>query len=163
MLIQVRHNIEVAHRLSLLKGKCENIHGHSMWVELSLMGTYVNDKGIICNYHDDPLEFGDIKKSFRSYLDHEFDHRLLLNKSDPWAQELYDKETEGLFGAKGHLPGLKVFPGDPSTENIALWVAEWASTVFRCDSNVLVRETAVNAAAMGVRYKIGGEANVEGE
>lgn len=154
MLLQVRHNIEVAHRLSLLEGKCENIHGHSMWVELSLMGTYVNDKGIICNYHDEPFEFGAIKKDFRAFLDFEFDHHLLLNRNDPWAQSVA-YVGDGFSNAGEYLPGLKVFDGDPSTENIARWIAEWASGNFRCDTNVKVQETSVNAAAIGVAYKVG--------
>lgn len=153
MLIQVRHNIEVAHRLSLLEGKCENIHGHSMWIELSLLGEYVNDKGILHNKYDEPFEFGAIKKRFRSHLDTVYDHRLLLNESDPWAGKL--KTLDGSFHKDDEamqLPGLVTCEGDPSTENIAFWIARWAAGAFKCDANVKVEETAVNAAVMGVGY-----------
>jgi len=67
----------MAHRLSLLPGKCEQIHGHSWWVELEIIGP-VNGEGII-------FEFGAVKRVFRSYLDFEYDHHLLLNDSDPIA------------------------------------------------------------------------------
>lgn len=154
MLITVRHNIEVAHRLSLLEGKCENIHGHSMWVELSLEATYMNDKGILCNYHDEPFEFGEVKKSFRTYLDYEYDHHLLLNANDVWAQAIETVEDYEQANGARHLPGLKVFPGDPSTENIALWVAKWAADIFKCNTSVKVQETAVNAVTMQAFHKL---------
>jgi 6-pyruvoyltetrahydropterin/6-carboxytetrahydropterin synthase len=153
MLIQVRHNIEVAHRLSLLEGKCENIHGHSMWVELSLIGHHLNDRGIICDEAGFPFEFSEVKKRFRTYLDTHYDHHLLLNQNDVWAQIAYVDRHE----RRQLLPGLQTFPGDPSTENLALWIAQWAANEFTCDANVKVQETSVNAAVMGVKYGSSGE------
>ena len=143
--IRVRHNMEVAHRLRDLKGKCEAIHGHSMWVELTLHGV-VNGKGLL-----DDLEFGDVKRQFRLHLDGTYDHRLLLNERDPWAAKLYDQATEGMGGAEGYLPGLQVVKGDPTTENIARWVAKWASDTFNKSVDVVVHETAVNAAGYSIR------------
>jgi 6-pyruvoyltetrahydropterin/6-carboxytetrahydropterin synthase len=129
--VTVRHNIETAHRLSQLPGRCENIHGHSMWVELELTGR-VNHHGILAG-----LDFGAIKQSFRGHLDSTYDHRLLLNEHD----ELTALE----------LPGLKVCPADPTTENIARWVGEWGVRLFdypEVDAvAVRVAETHVNAAS----------------
>lgn len=136
----VRHNIEVAHRLSLLPGKCENIHGHSMWVQMELYG-WIDEKGLI-----NGQDFGSVKKAFRGYLDSMYDHHLLLNKDDPWAQDLdpeqrYDGSTEPKL-----LPGLATFPGDPTTENLAKWISAWAVNEFETDATVRVDETHVNAA-----------------
>jgi 6-pyruvoyl-tetrahydropterin synthase len=157
MLLSVRHNIEVAHRLSLLEGKCENIHGHSMWVELFLVGHHLNDAGIICTAKDQPLEFGLVKREFRKHLDTLYDHHLLLNKDDPWAGTMYAPDLpSGEDMPLGKIPGLQTFPGDPSTENIALWIAEWAALAFECDANVKVQETAVNGITMGVTYDLEG-------
>jgi 6-pyruvoyltetrahydropterin/6-carboxytetrahydropterin synthase len=132
--IVVRHNIEVAHRLSLLPGKCENVHGHSMWVELSLAAP-VNTAGIVGG-----LDFGAVKRSFRGYLDDRYDHHLLLNARDE------------LVGAK--IPGTVACDGDPTTENIARWVGEWALDAFVAGTPIVeqwgvevrVNETHVNAA-----------------
>lgn len=128
--LQVRHNIEVAHRLSLLPGKCEAIHGHSMWVNLELAGRIWEPGG---EGRMNGLDFGAIKKEFRGFLDSEFDHRLLLNVTDPVA--------------KNDLPGLRLCPGDPTTENIARWVAKWAKDLWPVHVKVLVNETHVNAAS----------------
>jgi 6-pyruvoyltetrahydropterin/6-carboxytetrahydropterin synthase len=149
--IEVRHNIEVAHRLSLLPGKCENIHGHSMWVTIRLEGV-IGATGILKNQQGDVFDFGSVKKEFRDHLDNMYDHQLLLNKADPWAAKLYDQETEGMKGAEGHLPGLVVFDGDPTTENLAKWIAEWAALQFRANTQVQVQETHVNAAQAGASW-----------
>lgn len=154
--IAVKHNIEVAHRLFELPGKCENIHGHSMWVTLKIEGQ-LNDKGILSG-----IEYGALKKVFRGHLDTEYDHRLLLNASDPFAGELmavrrgsegqiHEDSTGGL-----RLPGLQACPGDPTTENIARWVLEHMKYVLTVDMDmgvddiraldVTVWETSVNMA-----------------
>lgn len=144
-LIAVKHNIEVAHRLSLLPGKCQNIHGHSMQVELELSGGELDERGIY-----EGIDFGSFKKTFREHLDAEYDHRLLLNKDDPWVQDLLPLGGDSSIAGKTQLPGQRLCPGDPTTENIALWIAEWAENdagpynVVR----VIVWETATNMAAV---------------
>ena len=118
----VKHNIEVAHRLYELPGKCEQIHGHSMWITLGIKGD-LNRHGLL-----EGIEFGTLKKIFRGYLDSEFDHHVLLNQEDPFAGEIMtvDRSEEGHFaetsGGGLLLPGVKTFDGDPTTEHIANWV-----------------------------------------
>lgn len=135
-LIAVKHNIEVAHRLFLLPGKCENIHGHSMWVTLYLKGN-LNASGIL-----ESIEFGTLKKEFREHLDVLYDHRLLLNSDDPWARRV-DTTNE----TNARLPGLKLCPNDPTTENIAKWIGEYCkSNIHDSVHAVDVWETSVNMA-----------------
>lgn len=154
--IVVRHNIEVAHRLFELEGnKCQNIHGHSMWIEMKLYG-HPNQHGIL-----EGLDFGTVKKAFREFLDTNYDHHLLLNSKDPWAGKLASPYEEKWIDAGDtkdikstvysmsdlkYLPGLKTTPGDPSTENIAKWVATWAVMNFQLKVDVHVQETHVNGA-----------------
>ena len=153
--IEVRHNIEVAHRLYEMPGKCENIHGHSMWVTLRLFGD-LNEEGILVNYYNKPMEFGEVKKGFRSFLDGQFDHHLLLNRNDPFAQPLIlrqtwldtqlENQTDNDFVV---LPGLTTVDADPTTENISRWIAEWGRGFYNVQTlTVHVQETAVNAAGI---------------
>ena len=138
--IIVSHNFEAAHRLFQLPGKCENIHGHSFQVGMELFG-FVDGDGIVAG-----LDFGVVKKAFRGYLDSRYDHHLLLNQDDPFAGEVsYDGET--LLT----LPGLMVVEEDPTTENLARWIGEWARKTFADEFNITgidicVQETRVNAA-----------------
>jgi len=108
----------------------------------------VNSTGLL-----DDLEFGVVKKLFRDHLDSNYDHRLLLNERDPWAQGLsfYNELAPGRVVAQEHLPGLQTVQGDPTTENIARWIAKWANMIFERPVDIIVHETAVNAA--GFSYK----------
>lgn len=125
--IAVRHNIEVAHRLWQLPGKCEAIHGHSMWVRLELHGE-LDERGLLAG-----MDFGAVKRAYRQHLDTHFDHRLLLDADDPITAQ--------------HLPGLRVTAGQPTTENIAKAIGDWAQSCYRCRGMVTVHETHVNAAS----------------
>jgi 6-pyruvoyl tetrahydropterin synthase/QueD family protein len=142
--ISIRHNMETAHRLFLTKGKCQQIHGHSFWVDLELVGE-VDDRGMVAG-----TDFGEAKRMFRDFLDQNFDHKTLLNQNDPWAGEVIfanDLET------RAKLPGLVPTVEDPTTENIAMWIATWAIQNYSWDIQhvvVKVQETAVNAAAISM-------------
>lgn len=138
--ITIRHNIEVAHRLSQTPGGCQNIHGHSMWVELTIYGEK-DETGKL-----EGIDFADAKDAFRHYLDGDFDHHLLMHEADVWAVPF------GIEKMDDKLPGLKTFPGDPTTENIAGWICEWATDQFNRPCKVVVHETAVNAASTDVVY-----------
>jgi len=171
VLVGIKHNIEIAHRLYETKGKCEQIHGHSMWVTVkfeALMG----DNGMAQHYTDEgmkPLEYGDIKKNVRGFLDEWFDHKLLLNQCDPWAGPIFMAEeiksevtlkeaTESdlapgdlmqakLLGQQSFLPGLMPCDGDPTTENIGKWIYGHCLSVLQLPvQSVEVWETSVNMA-----------------
>jgi 6-pyruvoyl-tetrahydropterin synthase len=150
MEIFVTHNMEVAHRLFLQPGKCQQIHGHSMEVTLNLRGD-VNKDGIF-----EGLDFGYIKKHFRAYLDHMYDHHLLLNKDDPWATRLWHRPSRddsppspeaAWLAEPSHLPGLVPCDGDPTTENLAKWICSWAYDMFRLECSVTIQETMTNGAS----------------
>jgi 6-pyruvoyltetrahydropterin/6-carboxytetrahydropterin synthase len=136
--IKVRHNAEMAHRLLLTPGKCQQIHGHSFTVELELVGQ-VSPEGLLCQ-----LDFANVKALFRKHLDAEYDHHILLNAKDPWA---------GLFGVErqdDRLPGLSTMSVDPTTENIAARIGLWAQATFTkygiAGYTVTVWETKTNCA-----------------
>ena len=126
--IAVKHNMEIAHRLYLQPGKCQQIHGHGMQVTLELVGI-VNQEGIFGG-----IDYSDLKKAFRKYIDETYDHRLLLNLSDPFARPIFPVEKgeqddhRGFYVVAEHeqifLPGLQALPGDPTTENLSLWIAK---------------------------------------
>jgi 6-pyruvoyl-tetrahydropterin synthase len=101
-----------------------------MWVRLELAGD-LDERGLL-----NGLDFGAVKRTYRGWLDQKYDHRLLLDVDDPLV-------------ATGMLPGLMTTLGQPTTENIARWVGEWARSVFPSVSGglVTVHETHVNEAA----------------
>ena len=133
-------SIQVAHRLTKLPGKCQNIHGHSMKVVVALHLTHDGDYFVDDRY--EIVDFSAAKKIIREYLDNEYDHKLHLNEDDPWAGNLFLKSgtTESV-----QLPGLQTHRGDPSVENIAFWIAQYLNGMFSCYIEVTVHETDTNA------------------
>src|SRR6185369_15429369 len=102
-VVKFSHQVQVAHRLFDQPGKCQQIHGHCMTIEI-----------------------GAAKKIIREYLDTNFDHKLLLNSRDPWCRPLIalpeesgDAEVRWTAADFQMLPGLVPFYNDPTTENIA--------------------------------------------
>jgi 6-pyruvoyltetrahydropterin/6-carboxytetrahydropterin synthase len=150
--VSLNHYVQVAHRLSLLPGKCEQIHGHSMKVNLDVKGR-IGATGIMENLSGEAFEFGHMKLAFRDHLDTTYDHRLLLNREDPWAQvfDLYDVVADDPVNGKS-LPGLQTCDGDPTTENIARWIADWACGHFRTDVVVWVEETCTNGVKVFAHF-----------
>ncbi len=147
--ISVRHNMEMAHRLTQTHGKCENIHGHSWEVTLTLVGN-VDDTGKL-----NGAEYGELKQIYRRYLDTTFDHHLLLNKDDPLAQVTY-KQTP-TQPIPFFLPGTTLIACDPTTENIAATIGEWAVNEFGDGLGfkgiaIEVWETMVNQARWEVHF-----------
>lgn len=137
--IYVNHNAEIAHRLMNLPGKCEHIHGHSLQIEMHISG-HLDENGLLAG-----LDFGSVKKTFRSYLDETFDHQLHLNYKDPWSKVLQDVDQHN---ASKFLPGLRTWPGDPTTENIAKWIgmAMYEHFEAKFPVRIYVQETNTNGA-----------------
>lgn len=147
MRFKVRHNAEIAHRLSLTEGKCLQIHGHSLQIELVMLGLNASHKGMAVNNYGDEMDFTAVKKKFRHHIDTTYDHHLLLNQSDPWAQTfyLYDTLNDDPVNGK-QLPGLVAVNGDPTIENLCMWMAIWSATTFRTDCIIRIEETKTNGA-----------------
>jgi 6-pyruvoyltetrahydropterin/6-carboxytetrahydropterin synthase len=156
-IVALRHNMEVAHRLYEIAGKCEQIHGHSMWVTIEIAGSI--EHGAM-TADGQILEFGQIKRRLRSFMDENYDHRLLLNAADPFARPLY--LIEDALPPRGNqpsappdvlprskqifLPGLQAVAGDPTTENLAKFIFEELVQTYPTIRAVEVQETSVNMA-----------------
>lgn len=64
-----------AHRLINYQGKCRNLHGHNAKVEIQLSADLLDDKGMV-------IDFFDIKRIAKTWIDATLDHKLLLHKDD---------------------------------------------------------------------------------
>lgn len=141
--VEIKHNFETAHRLSGdgAPEKCQSIHGHSWWVTVTLESEELDECGMV-------IEFGAFKKAWRGFLDSEIDHHLCVVEDDPLAEAI-----------RGIMPEARILevPFDPTTENLARWLHEQASTIIEgMSANVKVgeihlQETRVNA----VKYRPG--------
>jgi len=106
-----------------------------MEVTLCLFGNELDAQGMLFG------DFRQVKELFRSHLDKEYDHRLLLNADDPLITIIPNTTAFNIL-----YPGLRLVEGDPTTENIAQWIGEWAWEKFPNPHTILVnvKETKVN-------------------
>ncbi|MFW5415830.1 6-carboxytetrahydropterin synthase [Nocardiopsis sp. CNT-189] len=104
--VTVRHNFETAHRLPHLSGKCENLHGHSWWAEVSVAAPELSAGTVV--------EFGAFKSGLRAWIDANLDHGAMLGADDPLAKALPDLGSRVYrFGAADPAPAERFAAGLP--------------------------------------------------
>ncbi|MFJ2866857.1 6-pyruvoyl trahydropterin synthase family protein [Kitasatospora sp. NPDC087314] len=148
--VTVRHDFQTAHRLPHLTGKCENLHGHSWVVEVTVTASELAAGTVV--------EFGAFKRALREWIDTFLDHGTMLGAADTLVPVLAGEGSKLFrFGAKDpaeqeqHAADL----GWPSVEAVAELLGRVATEALHTlpraagayVSHVGVSETAVNAAS----------------
>ncbi len=89
------------HRLLNYAGKCRHLHGHNGRVLLVFEASALDSHGMV-------LDFSEIKRVVSGWIDENFDHRMILDRTDPAVAAL-------------QAMGEPVYPldGNPTAENIA--------------------------------------------
>ena len=102
-MFQLKQRIDFCygHRLLNYAGKCRFLHGHNGRVEIVLSGAQLDERGML-------VDFSDIKKSLRTWIDNELDHRMILHRDDPLLPTLQKLQEP-----------VVVIPVNPTAENIA--------------------------------------------
>lgn len=118
-----------AHRVWNDPGKCRNIHGHNYTAEVDVQVDHLNEQNFV-------TPFDAIKKVIDA-----FDHTLILDESDPLADEFDSAPLAGL--------DVSYVAGVPSTEFMAKLIADricaaisQAGHAKRIEVRVALRETA---------------------
>ena len=109
MIIEFSLRFEAAHRFLNPESKaCMTPHGHSWMATLILKFTEQK-----LSHSQMTVEFSKIKKDWKELIQQTFDHSFMHNVKDPLVEILKKSEIE-----------LKLvpFPGDPTTELIALFM-----------------------------------------
>ena len=94
------------HRLHRHGGKCEFFHGHNYVADFYVTGDEVDDVGRV-------IDFADLKRLFKGWLDEHWDHGFVLNQAD----------ENGLAAVKIVEPcKYYVLPYNPTAENMAIYL-----------------------------------------
>ncbi|MBA4600993.1 6-carboxytetrahydropterin synthase QueD [Thermoactinomyces mirandus] len=91
-----------AHHLHQYEGKCKSLHGHTYRLFITISG-YVNDRGFV-------LDFSDLKKIFKEYIELKCDHRYLNESLPPMnttVENMIYWVWEQIETALGQLPGVR--------------------------------------------------------
>lgn len=108
LTIEFCYRFEAAHRFLNSESKtCMTPHGHSWIATLVLAFTEQLSKSQMT------VEFSKIKKDWKKLIQETFDHSFMHHINDPIVETLKTQEVE---------VKLVPFPGDPTTEMIALFM-----------------------------------------
>src|SRR5215510_12952004 len=89
------------HRLLNYDGKCRHLHGHNGRAIITLEKPQLDALGMV-------MDFSDIKKLISTWINEALDHKMLLNKDDPFLPYLRS-QGEPVY----------VLDVNPTAENIA--------------------------------------------
>lgn len=108
-MFEVSQQIEFCygHRLLNYDGKCKHLHGHNGKAVIVLQGEQLDSRGML-------VDFSDIKKSVRTWIDNQLDHRMILCQDDPVVPFL-----------KQQGEPLLLLKENPTAENIAKLIFEY--------------------------------------
>lgn len=153
--ITVGGGFETAHRLPQLAGKCESLHGHSWWVDVTITGDELDSDGKL-------IRFEDVKAPVFGWVLEHLDHGTMLGVSDPLVEPLAAAGTKlYLFDPAERTEGPPALTQGlewPTVENVAVLLTRVASVFIRhlddpaagpLHIGVRVRETRINQAAWG--------------
>lgn len=108
----------MGHRLPWHTGGCQNLHGHSYRMVVTLIGE-PDERGMV-------LDFADIKDVVQPIVD-DLDHSFICDLRDELMQE---------FLAKNHLKKVDV-PFDTTAENLSQWLCERIWSELKPNTRIL--------------------------
>lgn len=94
------------HRLIRYEGKCRHLHGHNARAVVTLEGSKLDDRGMLC-------DFADIKHTTQLWIEENLDHNMLLCRDDPLLPVLQERGER-----------VYVMEENPTAENIARLIFE---------------------------------------
>lgn len=95
------------HRLDGHKGKCKFLHGHTYRIDVALEAHTLDDMDMV-------VDFGDVKKCIKTWIDNNFDHAFIYDENDPVSLDIL-KVLEN-FGLRKRTFKMS---GKPTAENMS--------------------------------------------
>ena len=80
-LVTKRIEFCYGHRLLDYDGVCKHPHGHNASVEIDVRTDSLDPRGMV-------VDFSDIKRIVKGWIDRELDHKMILRRDDPLVEPL---------------------------------------------------------------------------
>lgn len=94
------------HRLLDYDGVCKHLHGHNAVAEIEVRADALDSRNMV-------VDFGDIKRLVKAWIDEHLDHKMILRRDDPYVF---------LLQAQGEP--LYLLDSNPTAERMARLVYE---------------------------------------
>lgn len=91
--ITKQFSFEAGHALHGYDGKCRNLHGHSYYLYVTVIGSPIQDDKNV--KHGMVIDFGDLKKIVKDEIVDVFDHSMIFNKNTPHLELATDLKNRG--------------------------------------------------------------------
>ena len=101
------HDFSTGHRVYGHESKCAHLHGHNYRVHFSIEADDLDSVGRV-------LDFSVIKDLLCEWLEEHWDHKFLVFREDPWAEQLKAIDPAGTV----------VVDFNPTAENMAEYLLE---------------------------------------
>lgn len=75
-LVTKRLDFCYGHRLLDYDGVCRHLHGHNALVEIDIQSEALDHRNMV-------VDFSDVKRLVKAWVDRELDHRMILREDDP--------------------------------------------------------------------------------
>ena len=121
------------HRLLDYNGVCAHPHGHNAVAELEIRSESLDARNMV-------MDFSDIKRAIKTWVDRELDHKMILRRDDPLVPVL-----------QGMGEPVFVVDSNPTAERIARLIFDVAREQGLPVSRVTVWETPTSWATYGAR------------
>ena len=105
-LVTKRLDFCYGHRLLDYDGVCRHLHGHNALVEIDIQADALDHRHMV-------VDFSDIKRLVKAWVDRELDHKMILRRDDPMVAVL-QAQGEPLF----------LIDGNPTAERLAQLIYE---------------------------------------
>ena len=106
---------EMGHALANHDGKCFNPHGHNYRAEVEFSGPISLESGMV-------VDFDELDKHIKPYLQEQYDHKFLFNIEDK-------RFSEDQYGTRVQQ--------EPTAENLAMWI--WTKVEYMLFHRAMVK------------------------
>ncbi len=123
------HDISCGHRVVGHENKCRWLHGHNYRIHFTCaaMGDVLDKQGRV-------IDFGVIKVLLCEWLEHMWDHKMLIWTEDHLYQDLRSMYSDSIFGV----------PFNPTAENMAKYLVEVVGPQQLSQTNVVLTSVTVD-------------------
>ena len=128
-LVTKRIDFCYGHRLLDYDGVCKHPHGHNAVVEVDVRTSNLDSRNMV-------VDFSDIKRIVKGWIDRELDHKMILRRDDPLVKPLQE------LGEPIYL-----VDSNPTVEHIAKLIFDHARDAGVPVVTVRVWETPTSVAA----------------